>query len=274
MSNLSALTLLTLFNLVALAHFISTTIAPSRANTLLRQSLAALCMLLSLSAFALALLIHQPGISVATITIVGCVNLLMLLSILARRLQGPSSLDDLRPLSGLARLYFTGESGEHPAVLPALPPDQPTLALPMPSARSVRPASVRTTSRPLPPEELAKAPARPRHQTSARMLAIRPKPRPQSLVHLTPRRSYSVPHRPNRIVATTDSLPCTAAPASALNILASPPARKGRFAALAPRIRLVTYIAHNESVLPLIFNEPDPAWQTTLGRLTALARSA
>jgi hypothetical protein len=279
MFDLGALTILTLFNVLALTQVISTTLVPARLPSLLQQRNAALCLVISLSAFALGLLVHQPGISVATITTAACINLLILLGPLAHQLQGPQALSQLHSVTGLARLYFNGESGQRPAVQPAQPaPSQPIPALPAPTIRGARPisqaAGTRTTSRPLSREEIAKAPSRPRPQPSERITPIRAEQRPLPVARLAPRRTYTVPHRPNRITTNLGAFQLTPESATALNHFAQSTARKSTFATLAPRIRLVAPIAHNETVLPLILNEPDPAWQTTFGRIAALARSA
>jgi hypothetical protein len=279
MFDLGALTILTLFNVLVLTQLISTTLAPARLSNLLKQRAAALCLVFSLAAFALGMLVHQPGINVATITTAACINLLILLGPLASRVQGPQSLNHLRSVSGLARLYFTGESGEQPATQPIQPaPPQPVAAIPAPAIRGARPVSqpviTRTSSRPLSKEELAKAPSRPRPRTSERSAPIHLEQRPQPVARLAPRRTYTVPHRPNRIATSLGSLQLTPESASALNTFAQSATRKSTFAALATRIRLVAPIEHNESVLPLILSQPDPAWQTTFGRIAALARSA
>ncbi len=279
MFDLGALTILTLFNALFLTQLLSTTLAPTGLPHLLKQR-AALCLVISLGAFALGLLVHQPGISVATITTAACINLLILFGSLTRQLQGPQALNQLRSINGLARLYFTGESGEQPAIQPAqITPSQPLPAVPAPLIRGARPLSqapiTRTTSRPLPPEELAKAPSRPRPHTSERRAAISIEPRPQATTHPTSRRTYTVPHRPNRIITNLGAFQLSPESATALNSFAQSASRKPGFAALAtPRIRLVHPVAHNENVLPLILSDPDPAWQTTFGRIAALARSA
>lgn len=280
MFNLGALTILTLFNILFLTQFVSTTLAPAGLPHLLRQGTAALCLVISAGAFALGLFVHQPEVSVATITTAACINLLILFGSLTNRLQGPQALNQLHSVNGLARLYFTGESSERTAIRPAqITISQPLPVAPTPVIRGARPlsqpAATRTTSRPLSMEELAKAPSRPRPHTSGRLPATRVEQAPQNLVHLAPRRTYTVPHRPNRITANLGALQLTPESASALNSFAQSASQKPGFAALAtPRIRLVHPVAHNKNVLPLILSDPDPAWQTTFGRIAALARSA
>ncbi len=279
MFDLGALTILTLFNVLALTQVISTTLAPGRLPSLLRQRNAALCLVISLSAFALGLLVHQPGVSVATLTAAACINLMILLGPLTRQPQDSQTLTQLHAVNGLARLYFSGESGERPAVPPAQrAPSQPVLTVPAPAIRGARPIAqapvTRTTSRPLSKEEIAKAPSRPRSQTSGRITPVKAEPRPLPVARLASRRTYTVPHRPNRVTTSLGTVQLTPESANALNTFAQSATRKGQFAALATRVRLVVPIAHNETVLPLILSEPDPAWQTTFGRIAALARSA
>ncbi|HEY7124382.1 MAG TPA: hypothetical protein VH540_10560 [Ktedonobacterales bacterium] len=279
MFDLGALTILTLFNVLALTQVISTTLVPGRLHSLLRQRNAVLCLGISLSAFALGLLVHQPGISVATLTAAACINLMILLGPLTQQPQSSQTLTQLHAVNGLARLYFSGESGERPAVPPVQrAPSQPVLVLPAPAIRGARPIAqapaMRTTSRPLSKEEIAKAPSRPRAQTSGRLAPVQTEPRPLPVARLASRRAYTVPHRPNRITTSLGAIQLTPESATALSTFEQSATRKGQFAALATRVRLVVPVEHNESVLPLILTEPDPAWQTTFGRIAALARSA
>ena len=282
MFNLGALVILALFNLLTLVHLASSTLPASRLQTRLAQGVAAFCFAVSFGSFALALAVHTPGIGITTISIAAFVNLLAVLGPTTRALGNPQSLIASGKLSGLARLYFTEQP--RPAPVAAAPTVSRTRSRPIiPPVRSTRPVS-----RPLGEQLIARqrsehsilhplsalAPVQPPAAPVDNVIAVSAPHRAIAPTPLVPRRTYIVPHRPNRLPSNNGAFLVAPEPATALDIFAIPRSASGTYPALASRVHLVTTNKHNDAVLPLTYAAPDPAWRTTYGRLVALRTSA
>jgi hypothetical protein len=291
MFDLSALVMLTLFNLIALVQIAANILVPSRLQRGPVLGAAAICLATSATGLAMAILVPSPVVGIASITIAALVNLCAVLGTGLDRLSDPGSTEALRCLRGLARLAIVGTP--HDAVLAGLPSISQSIPRPRTSAAHlptpVRPAAARRvpanaqataasdTRDPLPRLlAAAKQPAR------AASRPIRPAPAaapttPASAQPLTPRQNFSVPRRPNRLPTSSLAFLLSVDPQDAPDIFADAHSSMSKLAALARRVSLVTddprrplIPPQSSSVWPTTFSKPDPAWTTSYGRIPAV----
>jgi hypothetical protein len=281
MFNLSALVMLTIFNLIALIQIASNILVPARLQHGPVLGAAAVCLATSLTGLAMAILVPSPIVGIASITIAALVNLFAVLSTGLDRLGDPSSAEAICSLRGLARLAIIG--APHDSVLPRAPRRAQPDAAPAkaPAARSVRPAAqdapAHTTNDPL-PKLLAAA----RHPARKARQANRPASStpliPASAKPLTPRQHYNVPRRPNRLPTSSLAFLLSVDPEHEPDIFADARASMSQLSSLAHRVRLVasdprrpSTRPQSSSVWPTTYAQPDPAWRTSYARIPAIA---
>ena len=109
MFDISALVLLTIFNLIALVQIVANILAPARLQQGPVLGAAAVCLATSMTGLAMALLVPSPVVGVASITIAALVNLCAVLGTGLDRISDPSSIEAIHNLRGLARLAIIGE---------------------------------------------------------------------------------------------------------------------------------------------------------------------
>ena len=219
MFDLSALVVLTLFNLIAVLQVVSS--SSRKLQDTLTQGTAVLCLAVSLAGLGLAMLTPTLGMGIATVSIAALVNLIALLGPGARKLGDPRIAETASQVRGLARLYLVGTP--YMPVAAATAGSAP--AAPRPVETPVRKPS-RTISRPISTQAIRGIrTARPSALGSASGLLPRvtadvtyirrslsgrvsapAKPRVDTN-HLTPRTTYQVPQRPNRLPTTGIGVP-------------------------------------------------------------------
>lgn len=298
MFNLSVLVVLTLFNLIAVLQVASW--SSRKLQDALTQGTAVLCLAVSLIGLGLALLLTPSlEIGIATVSIAALVNLIALLGPGARKLSDPRIAETASQLRGLARLYLVGSpytpvvaTTAGSAFAASRRPAQAALA-PRPVEAPVRKAS-KTISRPIATESIRGIRTiRPAAAGSAsgllprvtadvggiRRSLIAPRSLPAKpkvdIDHLTPRATYQVPLRPNRLPTT--SLAFLLSVNNEPDIFADARESMSRLPALGKRVQLIStnplhvaLAAQSANPLPAMFAAPDPAWTTSYGRLPAL----
>jgi hypothetical protein len=294
MFDLSALVILTLFNLIAVLQVATMTTTTNRLQDTLRQGAAVLCLSVSLAGLGLAMLVPTPGMGIATVCIAALVNLIALLGPGLRQLSDPRVAETASHLRGLARLYIVGSPYEPAAVsasggpAPIAPssaqPRKKTTSRPLTageirSIRPVRPSAMRGGSGPLPRITGQPTSGAIAAQRSLALAASRKARQTSQPDHLSRRATYDVPRRPNRLPPT--SLAFLLSVDNEPDIFADARESMSLLPALARRVRLVStdpnrpaITSHAPTVLPNILAAPDPAWTTSYGRLAALYRSA
>jgi hypothetical protein len=297
MFNLYALVALTLFNLIAVLQVASW--SSRKLQDALEQGTAILCLAVSLIGLGLAVLMPSLGMGIATVSIAALVNLIALLGPGARKLGDPRIAETASQLRGLARLYLVGSPytpvaattagsasvtarraayaalAEGPVETPVRKASRtisrPISAEAIRGIRTVRPSAQGSASGLLPRvtadvtsirrslSGTASAPARPRVDTN----------------HLTPRTTYQVPQRPNRL--PTNALAFLLSVDTEPDIFADARESMCRLPALGKRVHLLSTNPHHVALaaqsanpLPATFTTPDPAWTTSYGRFPAL----
>lgn len=291
MFNLSALVVLTLFNLIAVLQIVSS--SSRKLQDVLTQGTAVLCLAVSLAGLGLAMLTPTLGMGIATVSIATLVNLIALLGPGARKLSDPRIAETAGQLRGLARLYLVGAPYTPLAAATAA-----TAAGSVPFvARSVETPvrkTSKTTSRPISTEDIRGIrTVRPAARGSASSLLPRvtadvtsirrslngpacpPAKLPMNTNRLTPRSTYQVPQRPNRL--PTNSLAFLLSVDNEPDIFADARESMSRLPALGKRVHLVStnprhlaLAALSANPLPAAFAIPDPAWMTSYGRFPVL----
>ena len=300
MFNLSALVVLTLFNLIAVLQVTSS--SSRKLQDALTQGTAVLCLAVSLAGLGLALLTPTLGMGIATVSIATLVNLIALLGPGARKLSDPRIAETASQLRGLARLYLVGSP--YAPIASATAGGAPSAALALSAAprasAAIRPVETpvrkpsKTTSRPISTKDIRGIrTARPAAQGSASGLlprvtadvtsirrslngAARPPVKlPVNTNRLTPRSTYQVPQRPNRL--PTNSLAFLLSVDNEPDIFADARESMSRMPALGKRVHLVStnprhvaLAAQSANPLPATFATPDPAWLTSYGRFPVL----
>ncbi len=288
MFDLSALVALTLFNLIAVFQVASW--SSRKLQDALAQGTALLCLAVSLIGLGLALLMPSLEIGIATVSIAALVNLIALVGPGARKLGDPHIAETASQLRGLARLYLVGSPYTPVAATTA---GSATIVAARPVETPVRKAS-KTISRPISTEAIRGIrTARPSAQGSASGLlprvtadvtsirrslsgAASAPARPKvDTNRLTPRTTYQVPPRPNRL--PTNSLAFLLSVDNEPDIFADARESMSRLPALGKRVHLIStdprhvaLAAQSANPLPDTFATPDPAWMTSYGRFPAL----
>lgn len=300
MFNLSALVVLTLFNLIAVLQIVSS--SSRKLQDVLTQGTAVLCLTVSLAGLGLALLTPTLGMGIATVSIATLVNLIALLGPGARKLSDPRITETASQMRGLARLYLVGSpyapiaaatAGGAPSAALALSASPRASAAIRPVEAPVRKPS-KTISRPISTKDIRGIrTVRPAAQGSASGLlprvtadvssirrslngAARPPAKPPvNTNRLTPRSTYQVPQRPNRL--PTNSLAFLLSVDNEPDIFADARESMGRLPALGKRVHLVStnprhvaLAAQSANPLPATLATPDPAWMTSYGRFPVL----
>lgn len=287
MFNLSALVALTLFNLIAVLQAASS--SSRKLQDVLTQGTAVLCLAVSLAGLGLALLTPSLGMGIATVSIAALVNLIALLSPGARKLGDPRIVETASQLRGLARLYLVGSpytpvaattAGSMPVV--ARPVEVPvrkaskTISRPISTEairgiRTARPSTLGSASGLL-PRVTADVTSIRRSLSGTISVPARPK---VDTNRLTPRTTYQVPQRPNRL--PTNALAFLLSVDNEPDIFADARESMSRLPALGKRVHLlstdprhVALAAQSANPLPATFATPDPAWMTSYGRFPAL----
>lgn len=287
MFNLSALVALTLFNLIAVLQAASS--SSRKLQDVLTQGTAVLCLAVSLAGLGLALLTPSLGMGIATVSIAALVNLIALLSPGARKLGDPRIAETASQLRGLARLYLVGSpytpvaattAGSMPVV--ARRAETPvrkaskTISRPISTEairgiRTARPSALGSASGLL-PRVTADVTSIRRSLSGTISVPARPK---VDTNRLTPRTTYQVPQRPNRL--PTNALAFLLSVDNEPDIFADARDSMSRLPALGKRVHLlstdprhVALAAQSANPLPATFATPDPAWMTSYGRFPAL----
>jgi hypothetical protein len=283
MFDLSALVMLTIFNLIALIQIASNIIVPARLQRGPVLAAAAICLATSLTGLAMAVLVPSTIVGIASITIAALVNLFAVLGTGLDRLSDPSSAEAMNYLRGLARLAIVG--APHDSILPRelrRPAPRPAApARPATTARSVRPgaqaAPTRDARDPL-PKLLAAARQTARPASQARRPATSAPRIPASAMPLTPRQQFSVPRRPNRLPTSSLAFLLSVDPKNEPDIFADARASMSQLSSLARRVSLVasdprhpSIRPQSSSVWPTTYAQPDPAWRTSYARIPAVA---
>lgn len=282
MFDLGALMILTIFNLIALAQVVSAALAPNKLQTLQAGGMVMLCLSVSLMGLGLVMLIPSPGMSIAMMSVAALVNLLAALGPSVRYLSEPRAVQLEHAMNGMLHFAQRDTSPVLVRVIPRSPAAKPD---PLRSARATAHTAVRVIAGLLPrPASASASDARPPQPPASgpRLLpGARPGPALIGLPTLTPRQTYTVPRRPNRLPTSSLAFLLSVDPVKMPDIFAEARASMARLPALARRVRLVAihprrplFSPHNEGILPSSFTAPDPAWQTTYGRFAALIRSA
>ena len=262
------------------------------------QGTAMLCLAVSLIGLAIALIMPSLEIGIATVSIAALVNLIALVGPCARKLSDPRLIETTSQLRGLARLYLVGSP--YTPVAAAVAGRAPIASRWAERATQASPVETpvckpsRTTSRPISTEAIRGIrTARPSTQGSASGLLprvtadvntirrslsgaasapARPKVNTNSL---TPRTTYQVPPRPNRL--PTNSLAFLLSVDNEPDIFADARESMSRLPALGKRVHLISTNPHHLALaaqsanpLPATFATPDPAWMTSYGRFPAL----
>jgi hypothetical protein len=290
MFDLNTLLILTIFNVIAFAQVASTIHIPIKFESALTEGSAVLCLAVSLLSLALAALIPTPEVGLATVTIAALVNLLALLGPISRLLDDSRPAEAVRSLRGLARLSIVGApyAPAAPSV-PASAPDTSGKAKPA-TIRSIRPAAQAAAPRAssgalsrLPGPAQPATPSTASQRASQVDRRVTPLSRmPASALPLTPRQTYRVPQRPNRLPTSSLAFLLSVRPEQMPDIFADAHVSMQSLPALAHRVRLVSTDPRRPVITPQSsnvwpssnFSEPDPAWQTSYGRIPALAWSA
>jgi hypothetical protein len=279
MFDISALVLLTIFNLIALVQIAASILAPARLQQGPVLGAAAVCLATSLTGLIMALLVPSPIVGIASVTIAALVNICAVLTTGLDRISDPASTEAIRYLRGLARLAIVGEP--HEPVTPrrraSWQSNAPaeTAAFRSSTAKRQTPATI-ITSDVLPrllaaASQVAQRVSRPKQPTT-------PLPRiPASAQPLKPRQHFSVPQRPNRLPTSSLAFLLSVDAQNAPDIFAN--ARiSSEPATLAHRVNLVgdnqarpSIPPQSMNIWPSTFSEPDPAWQTSYGRIPTVA---
>jgi hypothetical protein len=287
MFNLSALAVLTLFNLIAVLQVTSS--SSRKLQDALTQGTAILCLAVSLAGLGLAMLTPTLGMGIATVSIATLVNLIALLGPGARKLSDPRIAETASQLRGLARLYLVGApytplaaataGGASAAIRPVEAPvrktskttSRPIAAEDIRGIRTVRPAAQGSASSLLPRVTADVTSIRRSLNGPARPLAKQP----MNTNRLTPRSTYQVPQRPNRL--PTNSLAFLLSVDNEPDIFADARESMSRMPALGKRVHLVStnprhvaLAAQSANPLPAALATPDPAWMTSYGRFPVL----
>lgn len=287
MFDLSALVMLTIFNLIALIQIASNIIVPARLQRGPVLAAAAVCLATSLTGLAMAVLVPSTIVGIASITIAALVNLFAVLGTGLDRLSDPSSAEAMNYLRGLARLAIIGAPHDsilprelrRPAPRPAAPASRPIAAV-----RGIRAtaqaAPARDARDPLPRLlAAARQPARPAFQANRPATSA---PRiPASATPLTPRQHFSVPRRPNRLPTSSLAFLLSVDPKNEPDIFADARASMSQLSSLARRVSLVatdprrpSIRPQSSSVWPTTYAQSDPAWRTSYARIPAVAFGA
>ncbi len=291
MFNLSALVILTIVDLIAVLQVASMTPPSHKFQGAFSQATPMLCLAVSLTGLGLALLVPEPGMGIAVVSIAALVNLLAVLGPGLRCLGSQPVTSAASHLRGLARLSLAG-SACAPAAAGAQTGKQSgkTVSRPIPlrEIRSLRPgrlAALRMATDPTMRAMRAAHTSPQRSQASQSTRTGMPALRAPhvNIEHLrpSPRETYTVPRRPNRLPTTSLAFLLRVEPEQMPDIFAEARESMRQRPALAKRVRLVSTepwrpatFRSNSNPLPDTFSEPDPAWVTSYGRLTALSRSA
>jgi hypothetical protein len=292
MFDLSALVALTLFNLIAVFQVASW--SSRKLQDVLAQGTAILCLAVSLIGLGLALLMPSLEIGIATVSIAALVNLIALVGPGARKLGDPRIAETASQVRGLARLYLVGSPYAPVAATTAGSASVASRwAARGPAETPVRKAS-KTISRPISTEAIRGIrTARPSAQGSASGLlprvtadvtsirrslsgAASAPARPKvDTNRLTPRTTYQVPQRPNRL--PTNSLAFLLSVDNEPDIFADARESMSQLPALGKRVHLIStdprhvaLAAQSANPLPDTLATPDPAWMTSYGRFPAL----
>lgn len=281
MFDISALVMLTIFNLIALVQIAANIFVPARLQRGPVLGAAAICLATSLTGLAMAMLVPSPVVGVASITIAALVNLFAVLGTGLDRLSDPSSTEAIHYLRGLARLAIIGEPHE-----PALPRRRAswqssaayaeTSAFSAASAKRQAPPTL-ITSDVLP--RLLAAASRSAQRAPKTKQPTTSLPRiPASAQPLKPRQNFIVPHRPNRLPTSSLAFLLSVDPKNAPDIFAGARASNSEPSTLAHRVNLVftnqrrpSIAPQSMNIWPTAFSEPDPAWTTSYGRFPAIA---
>jgi hypothetical protein len=280
MFDVSALVMLTIFNLIALVQIAANILAPARLQRGPVLGAAVICLATSLTGLAMALLVPSPVVGVASITIAALVNIFAVLGTGLDRISDPSSTEAVQYLRGLARLAIIGEPHQ-----PSKPRRRAswqsnaaaaeTIAFRAASAKIQTPPTY-ITSDVLP--RLLSAASQSAQRAPKRKQPTTTLPRiPASAQPLKPRKNFTVPHRPNRLPTSSLAFLLSVDPKDAPDIFAD--ARtSSQASSLARRVNLVltnqrrpSITPQSMNIWPTTFSEPDPAWQTSYGRLPAIA---
>ena len=285
MFDLSALVMLTIFNLIALIQIASNILVPSRLQRGPVLGAAAVCLATSLTGLAMAILIPSPIVGIASITIAALVNLFAVLGTGLDPLSDPRSTEATRYLRGLARLAIIGAPDD--SVLPREMRIIQRRAAPAKTPAAARSVRVIAQAAPMPDDRdpLPKLLAAARQPARKPRPAIRPASSapliPASAQPLTPRQHFTVPRRPNRLPTSSLAFLLSVDPANEPDIFADAHASMSRLSALAHRVSLVaadprrpSIRPQSSSVWPSAFSQPDPAWRTSYARIPALAFGA
>ena len=281
MFDISALVLLTIFNLIALLQISANILVPARLQRGPVVGAAVICLATSLTGLAMALLVPSPVVGIASITIAALVNLCAVLGTGLDRLSDPTSTEAIRSLRGLARLAIIGEPHE-----PARPRRraswQSSAASTENSAFSAASAKRQAPPTFITPDVLPRLLAA--ASQSAQRAPKTPQPAPSlpripaSAQPLKPRQNFIVPHRPNRLPTSSLAFLLSVNPQDAPDIFADARASISEPSTLAHRVNLVftnqrrpSIAPQSMNVWPTTFSEPDPAWQTSYGRFPAIA---
>ncbi len=274
MFNLSALVILTIFNLIALTQIAANILLPVKLKRGPVLAAATVCLATSLTGLAMAVLVPSPVVGIASVTLAALVNLLAVLGTGLDRLSDPTSTEAIRYLRGLARLAIIGVP--HDPITPPLPPRSAPARKPAPA----RCAQTTTHITPDPLPKLLAAASQATHSApKPKQPARTPALPPASAQPLTPRQRHSVPHRPNRLPTSSLAFLLSVDPHNLPDIFADARASMNQLSALARRVRLVAtdplrppIPSQSTSVWPTTtFSQPDPAWRTSYGRIPAIA---
>lgn len=277
MFNLSALVALTLFNLIAVLQVASS--SSRELQDVFTQRTSLLCLAVSLAGLGFALLTPTLGMGIATVSIAALVNIIALLGPGARKLGDPGIAQTAGQLRGLARLYLVGApytpvaaatAGSAPVT--ARPVEAPVRTSSWTSSRPISTEAIRgiRTARPvaggsasgLLPRVIADVSGIRRRLSDAASAPARPQ---VDTNHLSPRTTYQVPQRPNRL--PTSSLAFLLSVDHEPDIFADARESMSRLPALGKRVHLTStnpqraaLAAQSAKPLPATFATPDPAW--------------
>ncbi|HLW02662.1 MAG TPA: hypothetical protein VKT82_28670 [Ktedonobacterales bacterium] len=280
MFDISALVMLTIFNLIALVQIAANILAPARLQRGPVLGAAVICLATSLTGLAMALLVPSPVVGVASITIAALVNLFAVLGTGLDHISDPGSTEAIHYLRGLARLAIVGEP--HEPAKPRRRASWQSSAAPAETA-AFRSASAKRQSLPtyitsdVLPRLLAAASGSAQRAPKTKQPTTSLPRIPASAQPLKPRQNFIVPHRPNRLPTSSLAFLLSVDPQNAPDIFADARA-SSELSTLAHRVNLVvtnrprpSIAPQSMNIWPTTFSEPDPAWQTSYGRLPAIA---